>query len=475
MPICLAEGYPPERIRVYADNDVSAYSGKTRPRYRQLLRDIESGEVTFVAVWHTDRLHRLTSELEEFIELVHPRGVAVRAARSGPIDLSTPAGRAVAKTICAWSQYESEHKAERIARQKRQQREQGKPSGGPRPFGWAPKTVVGPDGRERQTWDPMVHDPEEAALIRQAVADLLAGASLADVTRQWRELGISQPQSGRPSWTVDGVRQVVSNPRNAGLIGHRVEMPGRRGRGYVRYARPVVIGPALWPAIVDRDRWERLMAVLEQRGAVSAVPRRRSLLTGVLSCGRCGGRMVRAASAGARDRGRAVYRCPSPSSGVYPDNCGRVSIDAEGVEDALARTIFRTLRTERLARLLADRSEQEGTAEVTLRMRELETRMAEAAASFADGKISIHAYERIAAANEAQQRELRKKLVTSSGMAVPEPLFTGAGDLRERWKTLSLDQRRVILRTAFKKVVIAPGKPGMPSFDGDRIQVDWAV
>jgi len=41
-------------------------------------------------------------------------------------------------------------------------------------------------------------------------------------------------------------------------------------------------------------------------------------------------------------------------------------------------------------------------------MRELEARTAEAAARFADGKISIHAYERIAAANEAQQRELRK-------------------------------------------------------------------
>src|SRR5438270_248075 len=74
IPLCLERGYPRERIRIYEDNDISAYSGKARPSYRRLLRDIESGEVTFVAVWHVDRLHRRTRELDEFIELVHPRG-----------------------------------------------------------------------------------------------------------------------------------------------------------------------------------------------------------------------------------------------------------------------------------------------------------------------------------------------------------------------------------------------------------------
>jgi hypothetical protein len=87
----------------------------------------------------------------------------------------------------------------------------------------------------------------------------------------------------------------------------------------------------------------------------------------------------------------------------------------------------------------------------------------------------IHASERVAAANEAQQRELRRKLVQTSEVSALEPLLTGTGDLRERWPTLSLDQRRVILPVAFKKVVVAPAIPGLPKFDDDRIEVDWAV
>ena len=31
-------------VEVYCDNDLSAYSGKRRPQYEQLLSDIESGE-----------------------------------------------------------------------------------------------------------------------------------------------------------------------------------------------------------------------------------------------------------------------------------------------------------------------------------------------------------------------------------------------------------------------------------------------
>src|SRR5437879_2212926 len=72
-PLCERLGYPPERIRVYSDNDLSAYSGKPRPAYRNLLRDMESGEVTLVTAWHTDRLHRSNKELAHFVEIVEGR------------------------------------------------------------------------------------------------------------------------------------------------------------------------------------------------------------------------------------------------------------------------------------------------------------------------------------------------------------------------------------------------------------------
>src|SRR5262249_19781788 len=75
----------------------------------------------------------------------------------------------------------------------------------------------------------------------QAVDDLLPGASLSDVARRWRT-AVGQPQTGRPNWTTDGVRQVVSNPRNAGLVGHRQKV--RSDRPYQLHSRPEVVGVA---------------------------------------------------------------------------------------------------------------------------------------------------------------------------------------------------------------------------------------
>lgn len=39
----------------YVDDDVSAYSGKPRPSYRQMLADLREGRRDAVIVWHLDR------------------------------------------------------------------------------------------------------------------------------------------------------------------------------------------------------------------------------------------------------------------------------------------------------------------------------------------------------------------------------------------------------------------------------------
>lgn len=51
----------------YVDNDVSAYSGRVRPEYERLLRDISDGLIDALIVWHQDRLHRRPVELEHFL------------------------------------------------------------------------------------------------------------------------------------------------------------------------------------------------------------------------------------------------------------------------------------------------------------------------------------------------------------------------------------------------------------------------
>jgi site-specific DNA recombinase len=85
---------------VYVDNDVSAYSGKPRPAWQQLLAHVESGTVDAVLSWHVDRLTRSPRELEDVIDLADRRGLAL-ATVTGDIDLQSPTGRMVARLLGA--------------------------------------------------------------------------------------------------------------------------------------------------------------------------------------------------------------------------------------------------------------------------------------------------------------------------------------------------------------------------------------
>ncbi len=66
--LCLARGW--EVATYLEDNDRSAYSGKPRRAYQQLLRSVEAAEIDAIVTWHNDRLHRSQKELEGFIDLV---------------------------------------------------------------------------------------------------------------------------------------------------------------------------------------------------------------------------------------------------------------------------------------------------------------------------------------------------------------------------------------------------------------------
>jgi site-specific DNA recombinase len=107
----------------------------------------------------------ITAELEEFIDICEQTNVLVQTVRAGPLDLATPAGRAVARTLGAWARYESEHKADRSRRKALELAERRAISGGgARPYGYAEdrRTII----------------PEEAAIIRELVDRALFGEPL---------------------------------------------------------------------------------------------------------------------------------------------------------------------------------------------------------------------------------------------------------------------------------------------------------
>ena len=433
-----------EIIGEYEDNDFSAskYATKARPAYAKLLADITAGNVSRIVVWHVDRLYRQPRELQDLIDLVDAGQLSIVSVNSGEIDLSNSDGVFMARTLVNFSEKESADKSRRISRAKLQAREKGIPSGGSRAFGWR---------------DQMTPDPAEAALIVSAIDTLLAGASLGEIARQWIKLGIGQPQTGEARWTADVVRQVVTNPRHAGMISYRK----------TRRSERVVVGNAKWPAIVDSAKWQQLQAALDVRGASKRVPRRRSLLTSLLVCESCGSTMHRTGGRPGQKRDRSAWRCS------IQKGCGRVSIAAAPLEALLTDATIERLDTPALSAMVRKQGAEGKRADALIgQLSELDTRLKQAGASFARGGLSAAAFEAATSAIESEREKLQAKLAHVASLSVVAPYVGNPGLLRKRWPDLTDDQRRSLISMALGKVAIAPGsKPGMPKFDPSRVRV----
>src|SRR5262245_3273334 len=80
-------------VRLYEDDDLSAYRPGRRPAFRRMLADLDSGAVRAIVVAHPDRLYRHPKDLELLVEVCERRRVPVQTVYAGGIDLATSSGR----------------------------------------------------------------------------------------------------------------------------------------------------------------------------------------------------------------------------------------------------------------------------------------------------------------------------------------------------------------------------------------------
>jgi site-specific DNA recombinase len=234
----------------YVDDDISAYSGKTRPAYRQLLADIAAGLVDALIVYHLDRLHRQPKELEEFAEVCDVARVTQVATVQGDVNLGTDDGLFVARIMGAVAAQESASKSRRQRRKNEERAQAGKPHGGPiRPFGFEVDKVTIRAG--------------EAAIIRSLADRLLAGESLHSLA-MWLTESEIKTTTGKDRWLTSTVRGMLYSARLSGQREHRGE----------------IVGAAAWQAIITPQQTEQIRALLDDPSRRTNRTTRRYLRSG---------------------------------------------------------------------------------------------------------------------------------------------------------------------------------------------------
>jgi site-specific DNA recombinase len=418
----------------YADNDLSAYSGKRRPEFQRLLADVEAGTITGIVVWHVDRLTRQPRELEDIIRLADRLGLAL-ATVTGDIDLATPTGRMMARILGATARYESEQKSARHRRQISQAARSGRPHGGHRPFGFLP--------------DRVTPDPAEAAVVIELATRVLAGERMHALCRELHGRDVLT-SAGKP-WSVVAMKRLLTSPRIAGLRSHGGET-----------------FPAQWPGLISPDELAALTARLAHP---SRGPAHRYLLTGGLAvCGSCGHALF-----AHRAHGRRVYLCGARyryGRSDYAESCGRVSIDADGLEEHVATLALARLGSPANRAKIAERIGSPDTAPALAELRAAQNRLAELAAVYGAGDLSLAEYQ---AAREPAVRRVEVAERHLAGMTNVSPLLgLDVDELLSWWDAAPIEPRRSLMKVLFLQVEVLPaGTPGM-AFDVSRVRVRWA-
>jgi site-specific DNA recombinase len=419
-----------------------------RPGFREVLDDITTGRVNALVAEDLDRIVRDPRDLEDLLDACEQTGASARSL-SGSLTLTgggTEAEKSMARVLVAMANKSSADTARRVAEGR--ERHWGESyQGGPRPFGYVASKATKAHARTLLVVD------DEAAVIRKLAADILdRGISLKAALRWLADNNVKTANGGQ--WSGRTLKQVLTKPAVAGLAAYRGQLK-----------------PAPWPAILERDVWERLcerLAANPANGDASTSNEPRYLLTGIALCGVCGdGTTVRSNGAGTlrpRPNGRLTgqqgYECPT---GHLHRNMARV--DEQVVKAAIAyldrfpkealRPATRkgidvsALRAE--ARKLRDRK----TAQIRMH----------ALGDLDDGELTtgLRAIRDRLSVVEAQ--------LHASAEADPIPEFRDR-PAKVAWESLELPRKRAIIKFLMDVTLNPPAKRGRV-FDCDSVLVTW--
>ena len=355
--------YGLEVAGVYKDDGVSGTIPlHERPEGRRLLEDAQAGRFDAVLVYKLDRLGRSLLVIVDAHDRLQTAGVALKSATE-PIDTSTPSGRLIFQMLASFAEYERETIRDRTRSGLHRAYRNGKHTGRI-PYGYRL-------GSDEVT---LVVVEEEAAVVREIIANVSLGSTLYGESKRLNESAVPSPgwrfksgerKHGR-SWSPSTIAGIVHQPAYSGI--HEVKIGGED-----TITREV-------PIIVERAR-----AVLaENKRYPNRKNDRKYLLRGLLRCEICGYACTGRTSSSAGRKysyygcisNRAERKSPTDPTRIPPHR--GPSINASWLEDLVWRDIRGFLENpgETLERLREQLGGAHETEELEARRRDLAKRLA---------------------------------------------------------------------------------------------------
>lgn len=438
------KGYDVELV--YVDDGISAYTGRARPDYLQMLRDAEAQRFDVIVATFEDRLSRRPAEKVHLAEICREAGIIWDTVNEGVSDPKDPDDELMSYFRGYMGQREQTLKIERLRARFAERRADGKPLWGVRPFGFE--------------LDRIEHRPDEAAEVQWACEHILNGGSVYGIVKRWNETGILTSRKG--TWSNQSVRQVLRRPRNAGLM---------EEHGVILWDQK-----AVWDPLVDRATWEEVCAILSSPTRSTVDSREpRWLCAGLVRCGVCGD-VMRSASGSDRKGRFKIYRCTRKARTAITDSRRHTAVKTADLDVLVREAIvsaFLLAPTSWLPNAAPDVAE---ARRIEKRLRALRLEQVEVTSLVGEPGASVRVIkeklsvlhneeeELIAERDECHRRSVHARMLAGSAeslFATKTVSFSAAADrMREveaSFDALSLADKRALVRSLLR-VTVYPGR-----------------
>lgn len=420
---------------VLIDDGISAYDeSKTRDGWEEGLRLIRAGEADGFLAWHSDRAVRQPIDAIYLMNAAKEAGIPVMFGEGSKVyDFSDSTDEFMFLMEAGIGKKSSADTSRRVADKMEANRKAGK-LGGRHCYGF----MADPKG------GPRLVNPHEAEVIRAVAARVLAGDTWKDIVDDLEEAGET---TGRRAFTRTAMRLVLLAPRVAGLVEHKGEIVGPiRDRD----------GNPQEP-ILDRQTWERVCS--ELKGRAKGAPRtKRNLLTGLIRCGACGGRMSCSVKGN-----RRVYQCrgDAENNGKEGTTGCWLTVKAEAAEEAVRDAVLLwQANPKRLAQIT------KANAVIDTKVAQLQDqldRLLEISKRNLDklsrGVWDQDTYDLLDSPNSDRIVELRAELKAFAQPSVLRDLAVES--LTTSWDSASQEEQRAMVKVALKSLKVMPvGREG---------------
>ena len=430
--LAAAKGWAVNPEHVYVDNSVSAWKHNVRRKgWEAMLEAIKRGDIDAIIVYHGDRLIRQPWDLEILLRLA--QAGTLLASPTGDRDLGNPEDQFVLRIEAAVAKREVDNTSRRMRAKFDRLAEQGisRLGGrGGRAYGFEPDGLTVRDA--------------DAVIIREVAGRVLAGEPMGAIVRDLNQRQVTTV-TGAP-WTHGSLKKVLTKPRMAGLLAHN----------------GTIVGPAAWPAILDRETWEAVGAVLAHKAAAFdyATNARRYLLSGIARCAPCGQPMaVRMHSRGAQLTG---YGCVTPG-------CRKTHRAMHHLDEYVIGAVLALLANEQLRKRM-----QPVAADTTPLVNELHkvsARLESTLAEFADDDdLGPDVLRMTVPRLKKRIAELRAQIAAAQVPTVLDGLW---GIDRAGWDELGLHRQRAAVG-ALLRITVRPSRKRGPGFDPSTVDLEPA-